>query len=99
VPTQLVRAIVVDCHIDDVFAHVANLTWLAETRTGVSAQPPGRVVWREGGVEVTCELEEVWTSTRATHREEAARGALRRRARARELARRLRTLKRELERR
>jgi hypothetical protein len=48
---------------------------------------------------VTCELEEVWTSTRVTHREEAARGALRRLARGREVTRRLRALRRELERR
>ena len=96
---QLVRVIVVDCHIDDVLAHIARPAWLAGARTDVRAQPPDRIVWREGGVEVTCELEEVWTSTRVTHREEAARGALRRLARGREVTRRLRALRRELERR
>jgi hypothetical protein len=95
---ELVRAIVVDCHIDDVFAYVAGPAWLAGARTGVSAQPPRRVVWREGDVEVTCELEEVWTSTRVMHREAAARGALRRLARGREVTRRLRALRQTLER-
>jgi hypothetical protein len=95
----IIRAVVVDCHIEDVFAYLSGPLWLAGERTGVSGEPPDRVTWREPHGPVTCELEAVWTSTRVTHRDDAALGVLRRRARGREVERRLRALKRELERR
>jgi hypothetical protein len=94
----IIRAVVVDCHIEDVFAYLSDPVWLAGERTDVSGEPPDRIVWRERHGPVTCELEEVWTSTRVTHRDDAALGVLRRRARSRAVARRLRALKRELER-
>jgi hypothetical protein len=94
----IIRAVVVDCHIEDVFDRVADPAWLPGERTDVSREPPDRVAWRERHGPVTCELEEVWTSTRVTHRDGAALGVLRRRARGREVERRLRALKRELER-
>jgi hypothetical protein len=94
----IIRAVVVDCHIDDVFDYVADPAWLAGERSDVSGEPPDRIAWRERIGAVTCELEAVWTSTRVTHRDRAALGALRRLARGREIERRLRALKRELER-
>ena len=94
----IIRAVVVDCHIEDVFDRVADPAWLPGERTDVSGEPPDRVVGHEGHGAEICELEEVWPSTRVTHRDHAALGLLRRRARGREVERRLRALKRELER-
>jgi hypothetical protein len=100
---RIVRSVVVDCHIEDVSAYVADPAndpaWCVGSRTRVAAAAPARVTWQEAGAEVTLELEEVWTSTRVTHREDSDLGALRRAARAREVARRLRALRRALERR
>jgi hypothetical protein len=95
----IVRELVVDCHIEDVFAYMVDPVWLAGQRSELSGHPPDRIAWREPVGIVTCELEAVWTSTRVTHRDDARLGLLRRRARGREVQRRLRALKRELERR
>jgi hypothetical protein len=94
----IVREVVVDCHIDDVFAYLADPVWLADERSEVRGRPPDRIAWREHVGAVTCELEAVWTSTRVTHRDGAALGLLRGRSRARAVQRRLRALKQELER-
>jgi hypothetical protein len=76
----LVRSVVIDCHIEDVFEYVADPSndpaWRAHrpiARTECVA--PSRVAWREHDralvIEVTYELETVWTSTRVTQRHEA----------------------------
>ena len=101
-PAPIVRAVVVDCHIEDVFAYLADPTrdhaWCDAPRALLAREPPAWIAWREDDVEVTCELEPVWTSTRVTHREAARGGPWRRRSRRRAVARRLRTLKNALER-
>jgi Polyketide cyclase / dehydrase and lipid transport len=143
---EIVRAVIVDCHIDDVFDYVADPrndpAWCAKVlsveqvegeRPGPGARyevlhrpiplrparrmaytcvgwvPPVRIAWREedGGdvIDVTYELEPVWTSTRLTQRDDARLGAPRvlhpllRIGIGRDVARQLRTLKRVLERR
>jgi hypothetical protein len=142
---QIVRSVVIDCHIEDVFAFVAdplNPAWCAKVEqveqvegdgpgpgarsevlhrpiplrsarrmayTCVDLDPPRRVAWRERDgadvIEVTYELESVWTSTRLTQRDEARLAAPRalhpllRIGIGRDVARQLRTLKRVLERR
>jgi hypothetical protein len=99
---QIVRSVVIDRHIDDVFAYIANpLNEPAHLAAmdRVACDPPRRIAWRADDdlVEVTYELEEVWTSTRVTRRDVAPGGWLRRAALARDIARRLHALKRELE--
>jgi len=93
------RTVVIDCHIEDVFEHlareVADPSW---PRAGWD--PPRRIAWLTGdGVEVAYELEAVWTATRVTRRDAARLSPLRAIARRREVARQLRALKLELERR
>jgi hypothetical protein len=142
---QVVRSVVIDCHIEDVFAFVADPlndpAWCAKVlrveqvegngprldaryevlhrpipfrparrmaHTCVDWEPPRRVAWREDDradvIDVTYELESVWTSTRLTQRDDARRGAPRalhpllRAGIGRDVARQLRTLKRVLER-
>jgi uncharacterized protein YndB with AHSA1/START domain len=113
---SIVRSVVIDCHIEDVFAYVADprndAAWRVPTRsrrarhgtrTRVDSEPPRRIAWREGDghevIDVTYELESVWTSTRVTERDDVRLGVLRRIAMGRNVARRLSTLKRVLERR
>lgn len=107
---------VIDCHIEDVFAYVADpgndAGWRVPsrfrrarrgTRTCVDLDPPRRIAWREedggGVIDVTCELESVWTSTRVTQRADVGLGVLRRVAVGRDVVRHLNALKRVLERR
>jgi hypothetical protein len=143
---QIVRAVVIDCHIEDVFAFVADPlndpAWCAKVLqveqvegdgpgpgaryevlhrpipfrparrmayTCIDWDPPGRIAWREDDgpdiINVTYELESVWTSTRLTQRDDAELGAPRalhpllRIGIGRDVARQLRTVKRVLERR
>ena len=143
---QIVRAVVIDCHIEDVFAFVADPlndpAWCGKVERveqvegdgpGPGARyevlhrpipfrparrmaytcsdwdPPGRIAWREDDgadvIDVTYELESVWTSTRLTQRDDAQLGAPRalqpllRIGIGRDVARQLHTLKRVLERR
>jgi uncharacterized protein YndB with AHSA1/START domain len=143
---QIVRTVVIDCHIEDVFAFVADplndSAWCAKVERVAQVEgegpgpgsryevvhrpmplrparamayacvewdPPHRIVWREDDgadvIDVTYELESVWTSTRFTQRDEARLGAPRalhpllRIGIGRDVARQLRTLRRVLERR
>jgi Polyketide cyclase / dehydrase and lipid transport len=113
---QVVRSVVIDCHIDDVFRYVADPfndpAWCPKVLSveqvvgegpgpGASYQvlhrpiplrparrmaytcvewdAPRRIAWREDDgvdlIDVTYELELVWTSTRLTQRDEARLGA------------------------
>jgi hypothetical protein len=113
---QVVRSVVIDCHIDDVFRYVADPfndpAWCPKVLSveqvvgegpgpGASYQvlhrpiplrparrmaytcvewdAPRRIAWREDDgvdlIDVTYELEPVWTSTRLTQRDEARLGA------------------------
>ena len=109
---QIVRSVVIDCHIDDVFEYVADPRNDREWRsarpaalTRVDCIPPHRIAWRweaDGDiVDVSFALEPVWTSTRLTMREERRRHGRRflKRAAARDLDRRLEALRLRLERR
>src|SRR5919108_2485725 len=108
---QIVRSVVIDCHIEDVFDYVADPRNDREWRSGdaagltrVDCAAPHQVTWRweaEGdAVEVSFALEPVWTSTRLTVREERPlRGPriLRQWMAGRDLDRRLEALRRRLE--
>jgi uncharacterized protein YndB with AHSA1/START domain len=105
---QIVRSVVIDCHVEDVFDYLADPrndgAWRADRRAALTCaerEPPHRIVWRWDAdgevVEVGFALEPVWTSTRVTVREEQ-RTRIPRRAR-RDLDRRLETLRQRLERR
>jgi uncharacterized protein YndB with AHSA1/START domain len=110
---EVVRSVVIDCHVDDVFDYVADPGNDREWRSADSAaltclhsEPPHRIAWcweADGDtIEVTFTLEPVWTSTRLTVRQEhrRRRARLLQRARAaRDLDRRLAALRRRLERR
>jgi uncharacterized protein YndB with AHSA1/START domain len=143
---QIVRSVVIDCHIEDVFEYVGDPlndpAWCAKVvqvaqvegdgpgpgaryevvhrpvplrparrmaYACVAWDPPHRIAWREEDgadvVDVTYELESVWTSTRLTQRDEAQLGAPRlvhpvlALGIGRDVARQLRALKRVLERR
>ena len=143
---QIVRSVVIDCHIEDVFAYVADPlndpAWCSKVERveQVEGEGPGpgaryevlhrpiplrparrmayacveldrphRIVWREDdgadAIDVTYELESVWTSTRFTQRDEVRLGAPRalhpllRIGIGRDVGRQLRTLRRVLERR
>jgi uncharacterized protein YndB with AHSA1/START domain len=110
---QIVRSVVVDCHVEDVFDYLADPRNDREWRRGrlteltcVDCERPHRIAWRweaEGDVvDMSFALEPVWTSTRVTVRQERGHpGAtiLRKRAAARDLGRRLEALRRRLERR
>ena len=143
---QIVRAVVIDCHIDDVFAYISNplndprwcekvldvrqtevdapgpgaayevlhrpIRWRPPRRMAhacVDWDPPHRIDWHEDDgadvVDVTYELESVWTATRLTQRDEAQLGApaalrpLLEIGIGRDMTRQLQTLKRLLERR
>jgi hypothetical protein len=90
------RTVVIDCHIEDVFDHLARR--VAAASSDVRCDPPHRVEWRAGdGIEVMYELEPVWTATRVTRRDAGELGALRTIARRRDVVRQLRALKHELE--
>jgi hypothetical protein len=142
---QIVRAVVIDRHIEDVFAYVADPLndprWCAKvlsveqiegkgpgpgaryevlhrplplrpprrmTYTCVAWEPPVRIQWHEDDgadvLDVTYELEAVWTATRLTQRDEGRLGAPRilqplvRVGVGRDVAQQLRALKRVLER-
>lgn len=89
------RTVVIDCHIEDVFEHLAR-----DAGPGAAAIPPHRIaVPGEDGAEVVYELEPVWTATRVTRRDAVEVGPLRAIGRRRGMTRRLRALKHELERR
>lgn len=93
------RTVVIDCHIEDVFEHlaaeVADPSWLR-----VRWDPPRRVAWRaDEDIEIAYELEAVWTATRVTRRDATELRALRAIAYRREVGRQLRALKLRLERR
>jgi hypothetical protein len=79
---QIIRSVVIDCHMDDVFDYVADplndREWRAarsSALTRVDCVPPHRIAWRweaEGEiVDVSFALEPVWTSTRLTMRQES----------------------------
>jgi hypothetical protein len=140
---RIVRAVVIDSHIEDVFAYVSDPLndpeWCAKVLSveqvagdgpGPGAiydvlhrpvslrparrmayaclawAPPARIAWREEDgadvIEVTYELESVWTSTRLTQRDDARLGAPRilhpllRIGIGRDVERQLRELKRVL---
>jgi len=106
---QVVRSVVIDCHVEDVFDYLADPRNDREWRRGrlteltcVHSERPHRIAWRweaEGDfVEVGFALEAVWTSTRVTASEERRRPAFKRAA-ARDLDRRLEALRQRLERR
>src|SRR3954470_17634127 len=110
---QIIRCVVIDCHIEDVFEYVADplndREW-RPARTGalrcVEREPPHRIAWRweaDGEmVDVSFALEPVWTSTRLTVSQQHSRQRawiLRRALAARDLDRRLEALRRRLERR
>jgi hypothetical protein len=74
-PMQIVRSIVIDCHIEDVFDYLADPRNDREWRRGrlteltcLHSERPHRIGWRweaEGEhVDVGFALEPVWTSTR-----------------------------------
>ena len=79
---QIVRSVVIDCHVEDVFDYVADPHNDREWRRGrhtaltcVDSQRPHRIAWRweaEQGdtVDVGFALEPVWTSTRLVVRQE-----------------------------
>jgi hypothetical protein len=98
---QVVRCVVIDCHVEDVFDYLADPLHDRDWLTCVEPEAPRRVIWRweaDGdGVEVSFALDPVWTSTRVTARREH-RGRGRARA-ARDLDRRLEALRQRLERR
>jgi uncharacterized protein YndB with AHSA1/START domain len=109
---QIVRSAVIDCHIEDVFAYVADprndREWRSDQASPLTrweCEPPHRIVWRweaDGDtVEVSFALEPVWTSTRVTVRQEHRQRAriLGRARAARDLDRRLEALRQRLERR
>jgi uncharacterized protein YndB with AHSA1/START domain len=143
---QIVRAVVIDCHIDDVFDYISNplndprwcqkvldvrqmegdaprpgaayevlhrpIPWRPPRRMTYACldwDPPHRIAWREDDgtdvIDVTYELESVWTSTRLTQRDEAQLGAaaalrpLLELGIGRDMTRQLQALKRLLERR
>jgi hypothetical protein len=112
-PMQIVRSVVIDCHIEDVFDYVADPLHDRELRTAaltcVERQPPHHVAWRgeadAGVVDVSFALEPVWTSTRLTVTQEGRLqgprilGRALKWAAARDLDRRLEALRRRLERR
>jgi uncharacterized protein YndB with AHSA1/START domain len=145
VAMQIVRAVVIDRHIEDVFEFVADpsndpvwcakvlaveqlegmgpgpgaryevlhrpMRWRPARRMAYSCvawDPPARIEWREQDgedvIDVTYQLEPVWTSTRVTQRDEARLAAPRllqpllRIGIGRDVERQLRTLKRVLER-
>jgi uncharacterized protein YndB with AHSA1/START domain len=142
---QIVRSIVIDRHVEEVFAFVADprndVRWCEKVLSVeqvegdepgrasryavlhrpvplrparwmayecVEWEPPARIGWREDDghdvIEVTYELEPVWTATRMTQRDEARLGAPRllhpllKAGIGRDIARQLRALKRLLER-
>jgi hypothetical protein len=106
---QIVRSVVIDCHIEDVFDYVADPRHRPlATCACVASERPHRIAWRSEDdevIEVTYELESVWTATRLTRRDDARFDAprllqpLARIRHRRDVARRLRALKGELERR
>jgi hypothetical protein len=74
---QIVRSVVIDCHIEDVFDYVADPRNDREWRRGrpteltfLDSERPRRIAWRweaDGEfVDVGFALEPVWTSTRVT---------------------------------
>jgi hypothetical protein len=112
-PMQIVRSVVIDCHVEDAFDYIADPHNDREWRRGrhtaltcLDSQRPHRIAWHwetDGDtVEVSFALEPVWTSTRVTvcqeHRRRRAR-ILRRALAIRDLDRRLEALRRRLERR
>ena len=80
-PMQILRSVVIDCHIEDVFDYVADPRNDREWRRGrlteltcLGSERPRRIAWRweaDGDVvDVGFVLEPVWTSTRVTVRQE-----------------------------
>jgi hypothetical protein len=76
-PMQILRSVVIDCHIEDVFDYVADPRNDREWRRGRlteltcrHSERPRRIAWRweaDGEfVDVGFALEPVWTSTRLT---------------------------------
>jgi hypothetical protein len=76
-PMQILRSVVIDCHIEDVFDYVADPRNDREWRRGrlteltcLHSERPRRIAWRweaDGEfVDVGFALEPVWTSTRVT---------------------------------
>lgn len=100
--------VVIDCHIDDVFAFLADLRNAPRWASGITSaaqvagdgaglgalydvvrrvrgrrrhtamvcvawEPPRRVAWSGDSVEISCNLEQVWTASRVTVRGAAAR--------------------------
>jgi hypothetical protein len=81
---QVVRSVVIDCHVEDVFDYIADPRNDREWRRGrlteltcVHSERPRRIAWRWGAegecVDVSFALEPVWTSTRVTVNQERRR--------------------------